>query len=70
MAYFALILASTLWISSVFGDDRLAIGAVLLGTWLVPMLIRRLRRASSSTGAPRKRSTYSGRHRASRGLHR
>ncbi len=44
MAYFGLIMASTLWISSVFGDDRLTIGAVLIGTWLVPLLIRRLRR--------------------------
>jgi hypothetical protein len=52
MAYFALIVASTLWISSVFGDDRLTIGAVLIGTWLVPIFIRRLR-ASSKPGMPR-----------------
>ncbi len=53
MAYFALMMASTLWISSVFGDDRLAIGAVLIGPWLLPMLIRRLRRKSSRVGTPR-----------------
>jgi hypothetical protein len=44
MAYFGLIMASTLWVSSVFGDDRVTIGAVLLGTWVLPLLVRRLRR--------------------------
>jgi hypothetical protein len=53
MGYFALIMASTLWISSVFGDDRLAIGAVLIGTWVVPMLIRRMRRKPVSPGLRR-----------------
>jgi hypothetical protein len=51
MCYFALIMASTLWVSSLFGDDRLTIGAVLLGTWLLPMLIRRLKRAYARTPA-------------------
>jgi hypothetical protein len=46
MAYFGLVMASTLWISSVFGDDRLTIGAILLATWLLPMLVRRLRRSA------------------------
>lgn len=44
MIYFGLIMASTLWISSVFGDDRLAIGAVLIATWFGPVLIRRMLR--------------------------
>jgi hypothetical protein len=52
MAYFALIMASTLWVSSVFGDDRLTIGAVLIGTWLLPMLIRRLRRSYVRSAVP------------------
>lgn len=43
MAYFALVMGSTLWISSVFGDDRLTIGAVLVATWFGPMLLRRFR---------------------------
>jgi hypothetical protein len=47
MLYFALVMASTLWISSVFGDDRLAIGAVLIATWFGPILVRRLRRTGS-----------------------
>jgi hypothetical protein len=44
MFYFWLVMASTLWVSSVLGDDRLAIGAVLIGTWVLPLLIRRLRK--------------------------
>src|SRR5216684_594933 len=53
MAYFALIMASTLWISSVFGNDRLAIGVVLIVAFLAPILLRRLRRGSAS-GGPRR----------------
>ena len=52
MFYFGLVMASTLWVSSVFGDDRLTIGAVLLGTWLLPMLVRRVR-GSGAQAAPR-----------------
>jgi hypothetical protein len=44
MFYFTMIMASTLWVSSMFGDDRLAVGAVLVGAWVLPMLIRRFRR--------------------------
>src|SRR5712692_347464 len=51
MIYFALIMASTLWISSVFGNDRLAIGVVLFVAFLAPILLRRLRRGSSSAAA-------------------
>jgi hypothetical protein len=54
MGYFGLVMASTLWISSVFGDDRLAVGAVLIGTWLLPMIIRRLRAASPSARPVRR----------------
>src|SRR5216683_5506099 len=53
MIYFALIMASTLWISSVFGNDRLAIGVVLIVAFLAPILLRRLRRGSSQYRAPR-----------------
>jgi hypothetical protein len=51
MAYFGVLMATTLWVSSIFGDDRLTIGAVLIATWVLPLVIRRLRqrRASSST---------------------
>ena len=48
MGYFVMMMASTLWASSIFGDDRVAVGAVLIGTWLVPWAIRRVRRR----GAP------------------
>ena len=39
MIYFVLLMASTLWVSSVVGDDRVTLGAVLLAMWLVPFLI-------------------------------
>jgi hypothetical protein len=54
MAYFGLIMASTLWVSNLFGgDDRLTVGAVLLGTWLLPIIIRRMRRrAQPATSRP------------------
>src|SRR6266568_557560 len=52
MIYFALIMASTLWISSVFGNDRLAIGIVLIVAFLAPIVLRRLRRGSTKVSAP------------------
>ncbi|MCA1647528.1 MAG: hypothetical protein LC797_19390 [Chloroflexi bacterium] len=51
MLYFALIMASTLVLSSMFGD-RLAIGAVLITAFLAPLLIRRLRRSPARAGLP------------------
>ncbi len=47
MLYFTLIMASTLWVASIFGDDRLSVGAVVVGAWVLPMLFRRMRRKSS-----------------------
>jgi hypothetical protein len=52
MVYFAMVMASTLWVTSTFGDSRTTVGAVMLGAWLVPMLIRRMRRGSSAPAAP------------------
>jgi hypothetical protein len=74
MAYFGLIMASTLWISSVFGNDRLTIGAVLLASWGLPLLLRRFRRRSSGPAqrprAMREVATVDVRRRGTRGLHR
>src|SRR5215469_102344 len=51
--YFGMIMASTLWVSSLFGDDRLTVGVVLIGTWLIPVVIRRIRgRASRPAAVP------------------
>jgi hypothetical protein len=44
MAYFLLLMVSTLWLSSVIGDDRITIGIALVATWLLPLPIRRLQR--------------------------
>lgn len=52
MGYFLLLMVSTLWLSGVLGDDRVTIGAVLLITWLVPMLIGRIRRARWPAAPP------------------
>jgi hypothetical protein len=43
MLYFVLLMASTLWISGVLGDERITIGAVLVATWVLPALLRRVR---------------------------
>jgi hypothetical protein len=53
MIYFALIMVSTLWISSIFGNDRLAIGVVLIVAFLAPILLRRLRRQPARSTARR-----------------
>src|SRR5437762_457233 len=52
MGYFALLMGSTLWLSTIFGDDRFTIGAVLVGTWVLPLLIRRLRRRMANKAEP------------------
>ena len=52
MAYFVLLMVTTLWVSSIFGDDRITIGAVLVGTWVVPLLIKRARRKRSPQPQP------------------
>jgi hypothetical protein len=43
MLYFVLVMASTLWISGLLGDERVTIGAVLVATWVLPTLLRRVR---------------------------
>jgi hypothetical protein len=47
MLYFVLLMASTLWLSGVIGDDRITVGIVLVVTWLLPWVIGRARRARS-----------------------
>jgi hypothetical protein len=49
MLYFGVIMASTLLVISIFGDSRLAIAPVILGAWLLPMLVQRLRRQTPPT---------------------
>jgi hypothetical protein len=52
MGYFALLMGSTLWLSTIFGDDRFTIGAVLVGTWVLPLVIRRLGRGLARKAEP------------------
>ena len=42
MFYFVVLMASTLWLQGVLGDERFTIGAVLLMMLVLPPLIRRL----------------------------
>ena len=43
MLYFSLAMAATLLVIHVFGDDRLAIGPLVIGIWLLPVLLPQLR---------------------------
>ena len=46
-------MATTLWVTSVFGDSRQTIGAIVIVAWIAPLVIRRLRRRPGRA-APRK----------------
>jgi hypothetical protein len=48
MGYFMLLMLSTLWLSDVLGNDRLVIGIMLAMTWVLPLLLRRLRPGPAS----------------------
>jgi len=49
MAYFVLLMVSTLWLSNVLGsDDRLTVGVVLGATWGLPLIIRWARRRAAN----------------------
>jgi hypothetical protein len=52
MLYFALLMASTLWISGILGDDRLTVGIVIVTGWVLPAVIRRVRRSRVVTPEP------------------
>jgi hypothetical protein len=41
MMYFGVLMAATLWLSGLFGDDRTTVGVVLLAVWGLSWLIRR-----------------------------
>ena len=48
MGYFALIMASTLWLRQVLGDDKTTIIIVLAITWTAPLLLKHLRKGARS----------------------
>jgi hypothetical protein len=41
MIYFAVLMAATLWLSGMFGDERITVGVVLLSIWVLSWFIRR-----------------------------
>jgi hypothetical protein len=47
MLYFVVLMASTLWLQGILGDERLTIGAVLLIMLVLPSVVRRLSREPS-----------------------
>jgi hypothetical protein len=51
LGYFLVLMASTLWLSSVVGDERLTIGVVLGAMWILPMVIRKWRERNASPSA-------------------
>jgi hypothetical protein len=46
MLYFVVLMASTLWLQGMFGDERITIAAVLVVMLVLPSLIRRVSRAT------------------------
>jgi hypothetical protein len=52
MLYFVLLMASTLWISGILGDERFTVGAVLVATWVLPTLLRRVRLRRAPVAVP------------------
>ena len=43
MIYFGVLMAATLWLSGVLGDERMTVGVVLISIWVLSMVIRRHR---------------------------
>jgi hypothetical protein len=56
MIYFGVLMAATLWLSGLFGDDRTTVGVVLLTVWGLSWWIRRKRRSSRTVGQPAAQS--------------
>ena len=52
MIYFAVLMAATLWLSGMFGDERVTVGVVLLSVWGLSLLIRRRQQRSMPRPAP------------------
>ena len=51
MMYFAVLMTATLWLSGIFGDDRITVGATLIVVWGLSWLIRRRQQPSSTSRA-------------------
>jgi len=56
MIYFGVLMAATLWLSGMFGDDRTTVGVVLLAVWGLSWFIRRRQRGSRSARQPVQQS--------------
>jgi len=56
MLYFVVLMASTLWLEGVLGDQRLTVAAVLVLMLVLPSIVRRLSNRAGWTGQPSERS--------------
>lgn len=52
LLYFLILMASTLWLSSVIGNERTTIGIVLGAMWLLPMFIRKWQERNTAMSRP------------------
>ena len=59
MIFFGVVMAGTLWLSSVLGDERMTVGVIMLLIFFLPGFLQRRRHAATSDGAPapRRRSS-------------
>jgi hypothetical protein len=55
MLYFVVLMASTLWLEGVLGDQRLTVFAVLVLMLVLPSIVRRLSSRAGWTGQPSER---------------
>src|SRR5690349_17446888 len=58
MVYFSVVMASTLLVIQLFGDNRLAIAPLIVGAWLLPMVVQRLQRRSEHAQPATTHGTY------------
>jgi hypothetical protein len=54
MIYFGVLMAATLWLSGMFGDERVTVGVVLLSVWLLSWFIRRRQQGADQARQPRR----------------
>jgi hypothetical protein len=52
MLYFGVLMAATLWLSGVFGDDRTTVGVVLLGIFVISTYLRHRQRQARPAMQP------------------
>jgi hypothetical protein len=57
MLYFGVLMAATLWLSGLLGDERTTVGIVLISVWILSWLIRRRQQQARQPYAVGRRSS-------------